>query len=121
MTEGLKKENVEETKECNCDLCCKCEALKKFLLLVLASFLGTLVALCLFSAVVKPKMPPMPLMRGPVPMMQVEHGKFDHHRDFNPEMRIKKSEIQKEFKGEKFDNQFERAPRKPEKDAFDKD
>lgn len=121
MTEEMKTENVEEKKECDCDCCCKCEALKKFLLLVLASFLGTLVALCLFTAVVKPKLPPMPLMRGPVPMMQVEQGRFDRHHDFNPEMRIKKWEVQKEFKGEKFDKQFDKAPRRPEKDPFKED
>ena len=69
MTEELKKENLEEKNECCSDCNCKCAALKKFLLLIFASFLGTLVALCLFSAVVKPKVPPMPpvpQMRGPV-------------------------------------------------------
>ena len=52
-----------ETKGCNCDK----KELSRFLLVILGSFLGCLVALCLFSAVKKPQ-PPMPVM----PMMPPE-------------------------------------------------
>ena len=51
MTEEIK----EEKKCCSKDL-------KTFLLMILASFLGTLVALCIYSAATKPQIPPCPMM-----------------------------------------------------------
>ena len=115
MTEEIK---TEEKKECECGCDCKCEALKKFLLMVLASFLGTLVALCLFTAAIKPKMPPMPQMRGPVPMQQFEHGKFDHNRGGRPNVRIRRIDANQNFEGERMHPQFDKAQREPERDPF---
>ncbi len=69
MTEEIKNEN----RDC----------LKGFLLMVLASFLGTLVALCLFSAAVKPQFPPQPMMQGPCPIQKMHHPNFNkRHENF---------------------------------------
>ena len=57
---GFMSENEElknEKKECGCEK----RALVKFLLLVFASFIGTLIALCLYGASIKPQ-PPVPVM-----------------------------------------------------------
>ena len=88
MSEEIKTEIQEEKKdEKKCDCGCTC-ALKAFFLVVCGSFLGCLVALCLFSAAVKPKMPPMPpQMLGPAPFQQVEHGKFGHQKGMRPEFK----------------------------------
>lgn len=122
MSEEIKteiKEEKKDEKKCDCGCDCKC-ALKAFLLVVFGSFLGCLVALCLFGALVKPKMPPMPpQMFGPAPFQQVEHGKFNHQKGMKPE-----------FKKKKFDGRPDirdgMPPRKaefkhPERPDFDED
>lgn len=64
-----------ETKGCNCDK----KELSRFLLMILGSFFGCLLALCLFSAVKKPQ-PPMPVM----PMMPPQiTAPYHHHMDCN--------------------------------------
>lgn len=78
-----------ETKECNCDK----KELSRFLLVILGSFLGCLVALCLFSAVNKPQPPrPMPMMppqfAAPAPHHHMDCHCRHHHGDFRPDKKI---------------------------------
>ena len=51
------EEIKNEKKECGCEK----KALVKFLLIVLASFIGALIALCLYGASIKPH-PPAPVV-----------------------------------------------------------
>ena len=84
MTDEIKTEKKE---------CC-CKELKGFLLTILASFLGCLVALCLYSAATKPQLPP-PMIKSQCPIQQ-----FEHHRHFmNGEPGIK--HFNKDFRGDK--------------------
>lgn len=125
MSEEIKteiQEKEKEEKKCECGCGCKCEALKAFLLVVFGSFLGCLVALCLFSAVVKPKMPPIPpQIFAPAPFQQVEHGKFGHRKGLPPEFK------KRDFDGRPDMKKFEGMPpnkgefKRPERPSFEKD
>lgn len=77
MTEEIKEELKEQKAE-KCDCKCGGKCVKVFLLGVLASFLGCLLALLIFSAATKPQMPPAPMMFGPPQAQQFHHGKFKH-------------------------------------------
>jgi hypothetical protein len=68
MTEEIKNEVLEEKKECKCR-----KELKMFLLTILGSFLGCLVALTLFTAAIKPQ-PPMPQQ---LPPQRIEAIRMD--------------------------------------------
>ena len=75
-----------ETKGCNCDK----KELSRFLLMILGSFFGCLLALCLFSAVKKPQ-PPIPIMPMMPPQVVAPHHHMDcdcpchrHHGEFRP-------------------------------------
>ena len=75
MSEEIKEEvNAEKQEKCEC----KGKCIKIFLLGILASFLGCLVALCLFSAVKRPPMPPQKMMFGPPHVQQIHNEKFKH-------------------------------------------
>lgn len=97
MSEEIKEEvNVQKQEKCKCTGKC----IKVFLLGILASFLGCLIALCLFSAIKRPPMPPKVMRFGPPPVQQIHHSKF-RHGQFNgqrPQMGpdFKKREIQKD-------------------------
>lgn len=108
MTEEIKTEVKEEKKVCNC------KELKLFLLVILASFFGCLVALCIFAAATKPQLPPMPpKMYGPAAVGHFGHGKFKHHKKMKFEKRMKKfGEIpnRPEFKGENFPQDIDIPP-----------
>ena len=76
-------ENLTNEKECNC-ICCKIlksEGCKKFLLTVLASFIGCSLAILLFV----PKPPKMPchkfMRKGPM-MERPLPAPYMHHKDF---------------------------------------
>lgn len=97
MADEIKEEKVIISKEYKC-----------FLLNILGSFLGCLVALCLFSAAVKPQTPP------PIPC---HCQKMMHHKQFPGD--FKGNKMHKNFEGKKFDKQvppeFQKPPVKPEK------
>lgn len=102
-------EEIKDEKKCNC---CISPEYKQFLLTILASFLGALVALCLYNASLKPQYPPAPSF-GPCPM----HKMHKMHKGFpNPE--FKKDRIHKhgEFAPEKIKRDDFRPPVKPNKD-----
>ena len=100
MTEEIKEELKEQkTKICNCDGTC----IKVFLLGILASFFGCLLALLLFSATVKPKMPPAPMMFGPPQAQQIHHGKFRQG-----EYRGQKNKMHSNFNNERFQKKFDK-------------
>ena len=116
MSEEIKEE--QKTEKCECSGKCKC--VKVFLLGVLASFLGCLIALCLFTAATRPKMPPMPLcpmMFGPPQAQQFHHGKFPprNFKKMRPEFR---KEFRDEFRGEKFQKNFEREMNQREQNPY---
>ena len=120
MTEEIKAEIQEKEKEEKCGCGCKCEALKAFLLVVFGSFLGCLVALCLFSAAMKPKMPPMPpKMLAPAPFHQVEHGKLGSQKGMRHEFK------ERDFEGRPDMKNFEGMPpnkgefKRPERPPFE--
>lgn len=89
MTEEIKN---EEVKECKCDK----KALKIFLLNILGSFLGCLVALCVFSAAVKPQLPPPPQM----PCPRMEQPGFHHQFGKRPEG-------MRNFEGKRFEKRID--------------
>ena len=115
MSEEIKEELKEEK-------CKKCDGkcVKVFLLGILASFLGCLLALLIFSAATRPKMPPAPMMFGPPRAQQVQmfHPEKFRHGEF----RGPKSEFRHKFRGEKFKKNFDEKmiPRGPRPD-FDED
>lgn len=82
----MSEEIKTEVKECKC--------LKVFLLNVFASFLGCLIALCIYNAATRPQFPPIP-MRCPCPQMMPHHMK-GHPDMINPGPHIK---IHKHFQG----------------------
>ena len=90
------REEINEEYRCNCDK----KELKRFLLTILGSFLGCLVALCLYGAVVKPQ-PPAPKMPCPCGVHKMQRGecpKFDHNREARPDFhRIKHQKHDKNF------------------------
>ncbi|MBO6088117.1 hypothetical protein J6P92_07240 [bacterium] len=86
-------DEIKEEKKCNC---CISEDYKRFLLTILASFLGCLVALCLYGAATKPQIPPQPC-----PLIRMEAPNFGHHRGNHPEFNHRKTD--KRFEHKKFD------------------
>lgn len=92
MTEEIKNEEIKDEK-CKCDK----KALKIFLLNILGSFLGCLVALCVFSAAVRPQLPPPPQM----PCHRMEQARLHHEIGRRPEGT-------KRFEGIKSDKRFEK-------------
>ncbi len=98
---------------------CKCEdAFKKFAILTTAAFTGCFLALCVFSALTRPQMPPMPMpeqrhYNAPIPQ--------EFHRPDRPERFEQKRDFQgkrerREFRAEDREHQapeeFNRPPRK---------
>ena len=71
------------------------------MLTVLGSFLGCLVALCLYNAATRPQLPPPP-MQGPFPIQNFEHKKFNHHPDF----RGQRPNMPPQFRGEEEHKKF---------------
>jgi hypothetical protein len=67
MADEIKNEINEEKKECRCR-----KELKLFLLMILGSFLGCLVALTLFTAAIKPNVPPAPQPQMQPPCQRIE-------------------------------------------------
>ena len=117
MSEEIKEELKQKTdKKCECTGKC----IKVFLLGIFASFLGCLLALLIFGAATKPKMPPAPMMFGPPQAQQSQmfhHGKFKHGEFKGPE-----SGFPHKFRGEKFKKNFDEKmiPKGPRPD-FDED
>ena len=78
----MSDEKLTNEKECNC-ICCrilKSECFKKFLLTVLASFIGCAIAVILFAPK-PPKMPCPRFMNGPMMERQLPPPMY-HHKDF---------------------------------------
>ena len=115
MTEEEKQENNE--KKCKC--CCSKE-LKMFLLVIFGSFLGCLVALCLFSAMMRPKFPPPMPMGGQPQIQQMHQGKFDRHKRHHSEFKGQKQKNKKDFKQDRQDISDD-APQMREPHPFDDD
>ena len=84
MSENEELKN--EKKECGCEK----RALVKFLLLVLASFIGALIALCLYGASIKPQ-PPVPVMpprfEAQAPQAHPSGCNCKKHGDFKQDVR----------------------------------
>ncbi len=80
MTE---EKNYEE-KSCNCF--CKSKWFKKFLIVTFGTFIGAFLALCLFSAINKPPMPPIPPMHPAMhhPGMHKECPCWHHYKNSRP-------------------------------------
>jgi len=109
MSDEIKEEIKDEKKCC----CCISDDYKKFLLTILASFLGCLVALCLYGATTRPQLPPQPC---PCPIKRMESPKFEHHGGDRGQFDHKKHHGQfehKKFDREKFNGK--NSPVKPEK------
>lgn len=100
MTEEIKNEEIKDEK-CKCDK----KALKIFLLNILGSFLGCLVALCVFSAAVRPQLPPPPQM----PWHRMEQARFHHEMGRRPEnmRRFEERKFDKRFENRQFDKEVE--------------
>ena len=100
MTEEIKNEEIKDEK-CKCDK----KELKIFLLNILGSFLGCLVALCVFSAAVRPQLPPPTQM----PCHRMEHARFHHEIGRPPEniKRFERRKFNKHFEERQFDKQIE--------------
>ena len=76
----MAEEIKTEEKKCECGGSCKCgcKAVAMFIAMILASFLGCLVALCLFKAAMKPPVPMYPRFQAQPPVVR---GEF--RPDFN--------------------------------------
>lgn len=100
-------EEIKEEKKCNC---CISPEYKQFLLTILASFLGCLVALCLYSAAMKPQLPPPPCGGCPIKKMHQFHKGF-------PDKHFQKHRIHRhgEFKPDQMRRNGEFPPVKPNK------
>ncbi len=101
----MSDEIKEEKKECKCS-----KELKMFLLTILGSFLGCLVALCLFTAAVKPQTQPP----HPAPCPRVEAPRLPHDISIRKEFRhdvVRPDNARPDFRGER-PNQ--KPPVKPE-------
>ena len=109
MTEELKQE----------EKCCKCECkelLAKLAIITAGSFIGCLLALCVFNTFANPQLPPPPAK----PAIQQHHfqqpptdGRFDKHGKFHPYMN--KSEGFKKHHQKDFKKDFKKnRPDKPE-------
>ena len=97
MSEEIKEElNETKTKKCECDGKC----IKVFLLGILASFFGCLMALLLFTAATKPKMPPAPMMFAPPQAQQFHHAKLNHGKFKHGEFKGQRPDFCPNFKGE---------------------
>jgi len=87
------REELNEEKRCNCDK----KDLKRFLLTILGSFLGCLVALCLYGAAIKPQQPQIPCPCAIHKMQNHGMHEFDrqkiHHQNFH------KPDMKKDFQG----------------------
>ena len=78
---------------------------KRFLLTILASFLGCLVALCLYGATIKPTFSPPPI--NPYYQMQrFDHGKF-YKKPPCHKFKGEKRGYYRNFKREKFHKNFD--------------
>lgn len=106
MSEEIKEE-LRDEKKCNCDK----KELNRFLLTILGSFLGCLVALCLYGATVKPQPPqpaPMPCALNKMHNPGIVEHNGPHH-DFH------RKDFRRDFKGpQKFDRNNVIPPVKPE-------
>lgn len=103
---------VNEEKKCDC-ICCKIvksECFRKFLAMLLASFLGCSLAILLFAP--RPPKMPFPGFMRKCPMMerQFPPAPYMHHNGFKGEFKrhhrppmgeFKYREMHKEFRGEK--------------------
>ena len=112
MTEEIKTEEKETKKVCNCG------CLEKFLVVLFASFLGALLALCLYNAAARPDFPPQTIIN--CPQQEFGYKKFHHFKGVPPEFKKQKFDKKGEFKGKKFRKQFdgEHVGKRPE---FNKD
>ena len=93
MTEECKQ---QEEKKCNCE--CK-DLFTKLAIATTGSFVGCLLALCVFTTFTKPQIPPM---YGPYPPAKTQfenknhprQGNFKHHKTYHPKL------DKKDFKGD---------------------
>ncbi|MBQ7449955.1 hypothetical protein IJS77_00945 [bacterium] len=102
MSEEIKE---EQTKKCEC----KGKCVKIFLMSVLASFLGCLIALCIFSAATKPKFPPQPMMHGPMYIQNIGHG-FNPHQKHFKDFKGQRPDFQQNFRGQDIQRNFNQRP-----------
>ena len=102
-TEIEKTEEVVEKKEC------KCRCLEKFLVTMFASLLGTLLALCLYSAATRDNVPSPTVVTCPS-QHHFDHGRFDRHPGMSKEFKNQKFDKKSGFKGEKMRKHFEERP-----------
>lgn len=106
MTEEITNE-IEEKKGfkiCKCD---ECDVWRRFVVIIGGSFVGCLLALCVYNTFAKPPIPPCPR-----PMPAFEHrmprgdygaykGEYRHH---------------KKYRGEHVRKDFDKAPQRPSTD-----
>ena len=88
------EEIKDEKKECHCEK----KALCKFLLIVLASFIGALIALCLYSAALKPQpQHPAPIMpprfEAQAPQQHFGGCNCKHHGEFKQDARPDRQDV----------------------------
>ena len=118
----MSDENLTQEKECNC-ICCKIlksDCFKKFLLTVLASFIGCSLAVILFV----PKPPKMPcprfMYKGPMMERQLPPPYMYHHKDFRGDFRrMHKApigEFNRRGPQERFNGDFKGRPLSERKD-----
>jgi len=111
MTEELKQD----------EKCCKCECkelLAKLAIITTGSFIGCLLALCVFTTFAKPPMQPCPYAQSQIEhRIPPRHDKFEkpnrhHHKIDKKDFKHKKFEKQREFKGD-WDRKKQAHPEKP--------
>jgi len=106
MTEELN----QNEKKCNCE--CK-ELLAKLAIITTGSFLGCLLALCVFTTFAKP---PIPTNTHPCPYSQAKFKKEipPHHKEFKKPDKYYHKFDKKEFKGD-WEHKRKNRPDKPYK------
>ena len=95
------KVTIETKEEHKCF--CQSKGFRKFLVIALGTFVGVYSALCLFTALHRPMMPP----QGPCPYFGMRHGcpcrmiEHRHHHNFVKEFKADRGDFQRPDKGHK--------------------
>lgn len=76
----------QRAEERQCDCICMSKWFRRFLAVTCGSFVGVFLALCLFHAINKPPMPPMPGMYPPPYHHECRCDHHRHHGDFHKKM-----------------------------------
>ena len=113
MSEELK--NNEKCCNCNCE-----EILKKLAITCTGSFIGCLLALCVFSALTRPMLPPPPCAqianRIPPASATFDRPQRHHHKMGKKEFKHHKFDKKREFNKEgKRPDKWEKRPDRPDR------